>query len=83
MNQNDIILNHLKRTGRITQRQAIMDYSVQSLTKRISELRDFGHNIVTIIKNHPVTKQRYAEFNYHPPVSVKQTRRNSRLPAMA
>ena len=42
MTQNDLILNHMKRTGSITQREALIDYSVQSLTKRISELRIRG-----------------------------------------
>jgi|VirMetMinimDraft_7_1064189.scaffolds.fasta_scaffold12057_7 hypothetical protein len=62
MSQNQLILDHMKRTGSITLREALMDYSVQCLTKRIQELRDAGHDIVTHFKNHPTTNQRYARY---------------------
>lgn len=62
MTQNQKIISHLKRTGSITQREAIMDYSIQSLTKRISELRDAGYNIISKVKHHPVTKQKYVRY---------------------
>lgn len=62
MTQNQILFAHLKRTGSISQREALVDYSIQSLTKRISELRNMGFNIVTQHKKHPVTGQRYARY---------------------
>ena len=64
MSQLQTILSHLKRTKSkgISQREAMIDYSIQSLTKRISELRDMGHNIKTIHRKHPVTGQRYARY---------------------
>jgi len=62
MTQNEILFAHLKRTGSISQREALVDYSIQSLTKRISELRDMGLKIVTQHKKHPVTGQRYARY---------------------
>lgn len=62
MTQNEIIINHLKRTGSITQREALIDYSVQCLTKRIQELRDIGYRIKTVQKTHPTTGQRYARY---------------------
>lgn len=62
MTQNEIIYFHLKRAGSISQREALVDYSVQSLTKRISELRGFGVHIITQYKKHPVTGQRYARY---------------------
>lgn len=62
MTQNHKIIAHLKRTGSITQREAILDYSIQSLTKRISELRDAGHTIVSKVKHHPITKQKYVRY---------------------
>lgn len=62
MTQNILILNHLKRTGSITQREALLDYSVQSLTKRISELRRGGYKIVSEKKKHPTTGQRYVRY---------------------
>lgn len=58
------LVKHFGRAGRITQRQAIMDYSIQSLTKRIAELRDLGANISGTVKNHPVTGQRYCEYRW-------------------
>lgn len=62
MTQLQTILSHLKRTKSISQREAMIDYSIQSLTKRISELREMGYNIKTVHKKHPVTGQRYARY---------------------
>lgn len=62
MTQNDKILNHIKKNGSITQREAMIDYSIQSFTKRISELRDEGFEIVGDLKTHPVTGQKYTRY---------------------
>jgi biotin operon repressor len=62
MTQNQKIIAHLKRAGSITQREAILDYSIQSLTKRISELREEGFNIISKVKHHPVTAQKYVRY---------------------
>ena len=62
MTQNAILLAHFKKARSISQREALVDYSIQSLTKRISELRDMGYNIVTQHKKHPITGQRYARY---------------------
>lgn len=62
MSQLDILKKHLKKTKSITQREAMVDYSIQSLTKRISELRALGMQIKTIWKKHPITGQRYARY---------------------
>lgn len=62
MTQNQKIIAHLKRAGSITQREAILDYSIQSLTKRISELREEGYKIISKTKHHPVTKQKYVRY---------------------
>lgn len=64
MTQNDKIIKHIKATGSISQREAILDYSVQSLTKRISELREAGYNIIRKDHKHPVTGQRYARYEF-------------------
>jgi hypothetical protein len=60
--QTETVLSHMKRTGSITQREALIDYSVQCLTKRIQELRDSGYQIETLTKKHPTTGQRYARY---------------------
>lgn len=62
MTQLEMIANHFRTTKSISQREALIDYSIQSLTKRISELRDMGFNIITQFKKHPVTGQRYARY---------------------
>ncbi len=62
MTQNSLILNHLLRTGSITQREALIDYSIQSLTKRISELRSRGYKIKSENRLHPTTGQRYVRY---------------------
>jgi biotin operon repressor len=62
MTQNQQILQHMKRTGSITLREALIDYSVQSLTKRIQELRGLGYKINSVAKTHPTTGQRYTRY---------------------
>ena len=62
MNQNELILNHIRKAKSISQREALIDHGIQSLTKRISELRSFGYNIKTVHKKHPITGQRYARY---------------------
>lgn len=62
MSQKQQILNHIKKQGSISMREAIMDYSIQSLTSRISELRRDGHKIKTYQYSHPVTGQPYARY---------------------
>lgn len=62
MTQNETILQHLKKAKSISQREALVDYSIQSLTKRISELKALGYNIKTTFKKHPITGQRYARY---------------------
>ena len=60
--QYDMILNHLKATKGLTQREALLDYSIQSFPKRISELRKLGHRIDGVKSRHPVTGQRYTRY---------------------
>lgn len=56
------VLMHITRAGSITQREAIMDHSVQSLTRRITEIRSAGFKILREDKKHPMTFQRYARY---------------------
>jgi hypothetical protein len=63
MTQRQKLLNHFFDVGSITQREAIMDYSIQSLTRRITELRDDGYNIISEQKLHPITEQRYVRYH--------------------
>jgi hypothetical protein len=61
--QASIILAHMEHTGSITQREAMLDHSVQSLTRRITELQDKGYPINREDKRHPLTGQRYARYS--------------------
>ena len=56
------VLAHLERTGHISNRSAIVDYSIGHLAKEINRLRDFGIAIDTVTKYHPTTRQRYADY---------------------
>jgi len=44
--QDKLILAHLRKASSITVREAMVEYSVNSLTKQISRLRSRGHNII-------------------------------------
>jgi DNA-binding HxlR family transcriptional regulator len=61
--QAGIILSHLRRAGSITQREAILDHSIQSLTRRITELNDKGYRTKREDRHHPLTGQRYARYS--------------------
>lgn len=63
MTQTQQILNHIKRTGSITQREAYIDYGVQSFHRRLTDLREQGFNIVGRLRFHPTTGQRYTRYN--------------------
>lgn len=69
--QAKTVLAHMKRTGSITQREALIDHSVQSLTRRIAELNDHGITINREDKRHPITNQRYARYSIAYPRCVR------------
>ena len=58
------ILKHLNTTGSITNREAIVDYNIMSLSRRISDLeQDWGVQFKREMKSHPVTGQRYVRYH--------------------
>lgn len=57
------LISHFKKAKSITVREAMIEYSIQSLTKRIQEMREMGHNIISVQRRHPVTKQRYVRYH--------------------
>lgn len=59
-----VVFNHILNAGSITQREAILDHSIQSLTRRITELRDKGFRVIREDKRHPLTEQRYARYSF-------------------
>lgn len=60
--QHTKILKHLRTTKGLTVREAMIEYSISSLTKRVHELRGMGYNIESVRKSHPVTGQRYTRY---------------------
>ena len=60
--QHQTIIKHLRVTKGLTVREAMIDYSIQSFTKRISELRKMGYNILGVKSKHPITGQRYTRY---------------------
>jgi len=60
--QNSKIITHLRATKGLTLREAMLDYSIQSFTKRISELRKSGYRIDGVKGKHPVTGQQYTRY---------------------
>ena len=58
------ILKHLNTTGSITNREAIVDYNIMSLSRRIRDLEeDWGVQFKRELKAHPVTGQRYMRYH--------------------
>jgi hypothetical protein len=47
MSQNKQILDHLQKVGSISFVEAVDLYRVRSLPRRIKDLRDTGHNIIS------------------------------------
>ena len=62
MRQIDKILNHMRKNGSITQREAYIDYGVQSFHRRMTDLMDEGHVVQKVTKKHPTTGQMYSRY---------------------
>ena len=62
MTQTDKILNHMRKNGSITQREAYIDYGVQSFHPRLTEIKDAGYKIIKSSKRHPTTGQSYSRY---------------------
>lgn len=57
------ILKHLNTTGSITNREAIVEYNIMSLPRRINDLEELGYTFNKVLKAHPVTGQRYKRYH--------------------
>jgi len=60
--QQKKIIKHLRTAKGLTVREAMIEYSISSLTKRVHELRGLGYDIESVRKTHPVTGQRYTRY---------------------
>lgn len=61
--QCQMIINHLKKGHTITQRSALLDYGIMSLPRRITDLKEKGFNIVSVMEHNKLTGQRYARYS--------------------
>lgn len=61
MSQNKKILDHLNNVGSISFLEAWTLYSVRSLTRRIKDLREAGHEIISENRRDH-TGQRYVRY---------------------
>lgn len=57
------VLKHIMKAGSITVREALLDHSVQSLPRRIADLREAGFDVKGVWKAHPITGQRYTRYS--------------------
>jgi hypothetical protein len=62
MTQAEKILEHLKKNGSITQREAYLDYSIQSFHRRLTDLKDAGYRLRGEVRTHKVTGQEYTRY---------------------
>jgi hypothetical protein len=60
--QNKLILDHLYRTGEITQLEALNQYGIMRLASRINDLRKAGWRILTENTVNKATGKHYATY---------------------
>jgi hypothetical protein len=61
--QLDIIMKHLQTVGSISNLEAITQYNIMSLPRRILDLEELGNTFNRVRKTHPVTGQRYVRYH--------------------
>jgi len=61
--QLDTIMKHLQTVGSISNLEAITQYNIMSLSRRICDLEHFGNTFNRVRKSHPVTGQRYVRYH--------------------
>lgn len=62
MTQAEKILEHLKKNGSITQREAYLDHGIQSFHRRLTDLKEAGYRIVGDLRRNKVTGQEYTRY---------------------
>ena len=61
-NQLNTIIKHLETVGSISTLEAIIQYNIMALPRRIKDLKEKVYNFNSIRKSHPVTGQRYTRY---------------------
>ena len=57
------IVKHLQTVGSISNLEAITQYNIMSLSRRINDLEELGYKFNKVLKAHPVTRQRYKRYH--------------------
>jgi len=68
--QTSMLLSHLRKAGSVSSLEAY-DMGIRSWTRRIRDLREDGHRIISETKRHPTTRQRYVRYHF---IEQAQTR---------
>ena len=63
--QNKWVLRQLERGQRLSSRDSVLEYGVQDLPKRISELRQLGHKIESVRVNGTNRQGRSTHWNLY------------------
>ena len=77
------ILNHVKRVGYITPREARDNYQIESLSRRMCDFKDLGWEVRSELTAHPVTGQRYTRYYLTSPEQVAERKRQEQQQAAA
>ena len=62
MTQVQQIVNHMRKNGSITQREAYIDYGVQSFHRTLTRVKEAGYRLAKVGKIHPTTGQNYTRY---------------------
>lgn len=63
MTQVEKLLNHMRKIGPISQRDAYLEYDIQSFHRRLSDIREMGIKLKATPKVNPVTGQEYTRYS--------------------
>ncbi len=62
MTQVDKLMSHMTNIGPISQREAYLEYDIQSFHRRLSDIRQLGVKLKAVSKVNPVTGQDYTRY---------------------
>lgn len=68
MTQVEKLIDHMRDVGPISQREAYLEYDIQSFHRRLSDIRQLGMNLKAYPKKNPVTGQHYTRYGLEPRV---------------
>lgn len=64
MTQEEMILNHLQKYGKIDPMTAITEYGIMRLASRICDIRRKGTKIKAVTVRNPRTGAHWSEYHY-------------------